>query len=251
MQTIEEAGREKRSENRYNRLTPTLVVPWNDGSPKEDQLLYGVSKNLSTHGMAVILPDHLHNEYDLICVFWADGPTFLHGEAQYEEYVGGGFWQVGLDFREKLEPDEFAFSEGFERCVRYLSPSAKVRYSPADAERRRSVRIPSPNSERHATLQFKRQKISARVVDQSTGGFSVALPRDPGARIGEVMTLTTNGGCWDVEVTRYDCDDEGARIALKTVRDVVPGARQSGNSAVAVILAVLAAAVAMGYMLLG
>lgn len=94
-----------RSDNRYSRCLPALLVPCVDGHPVYDKAVYGVTKDFSDEGVA-LLSIHEVTAPHVICAFSVDEPAFLLGEVRQCRRFGGGFWHLGLRLCDIIEAKE-------------------------------------------------------------------------------------------------------------------------------------------------
>ncbi|WP_339912064.1 hypothetical protein [Symmachiella dynata] len=98
---------ETRQELRVNRSLPVLLIPFIDERPNVELTAFGVTKNLSSLGAAILTQRPVTS--DLIAVgFWnEDYCDFIQGEIRYRKPVEGGYWQFGLQLREVIPRGEY------------------------------------------------------------------------------------------------------------------------------------------------
>jgi len=99
-----QADGQSRRENRFYRTVPVLVCAWDKGKPKTDQVIWSVTKNISTHGLGLIVDQHVETE-TLLVGFWMSRqdpsqPWFFLGANQYSTSIGGGFYSLGIELSE-------------------------------------------------------------------------------------------------------------------------------------------------------
>ena len=97
--------RDRRRQCRYTRVSPVVLVPFEDGNLETDSSIFGLSRDLSDSGMSILSPtvvDHIE------CVIGMVNPTddedscsstnclFLRGSIRGSRAIGGGYWQLGL-----------------------------------------------------------------------------------------------------------------------------------------------------------
>lgn len=97
-----------RTENRYNRAIPSLVMPWVGGLPLVDQCLFGLTKDISDRGIGLILTEPFDFD-ELLLGFWLDSdemsePWFFVASARRCSPIGGGFWSLGVELSELATP---------------------------------------------------------------------------------------------------------------------------------------------------
>ena len=90
----------QRIDNRYNRLIPTLLCPWENDSPVVSDSMYVLTKDLSKHGAGLLLTQPLRME-SVVLTFCLDAddpaqPLSFLGSVQYNSGIGGGFWIAGI-----------------------------------------------------------------------------------------------------------------------------------------------------------
>jgi hypothetical protein len=73
--------------------------------------------------------------------------------------------------------------------------------SPVPRDQRRSFRCPAFDPRREAELRAGDKRLSARVLDESAGGFAVVVAGKPGLNVGEVAQLRTEAGWFEVRVS--------------------------------------------------
>jgi hypothetical protein len=96
---------ECRWEDRSNRTIPVLLIPCVDKAPIVAEHAIALTKNLSSQGVAIVLPQPFHAE-QVIVGFWLEmQPEFILGQVRQNVPLGGGYWQLGLELTERLTPD--------------------------------------------------------------------------------------------------------------------------------------------------
>jgi hypothetical protein len=96
-----------RWENRSNRSLPVLLVPY-DGAEVGDETAHAITKDLSSQGLALVLPHPLRAER-VVVGFWSGENThFVSGFVRQNVPLGGGFWQLGVELTELLPLAEHA-----------------------------------------------------------------------------------------------------------------------------------------------
>ena len=116
---------ENRSQTRYNRAIPMLLVPWENGELLVGESVYTLSKDYSDNGVC-LLPHRPFMALNVVCGFWIDGPVFLMGEVRSRAPIGGGFWQLGVQLTQVIPPGD----------VEALIPLAEDLAPPADFDSR-------------------------------------------------------------------------------------------------------------------
>ena len=109
---------ESRTENRYNRTIPVLLCPLENGRPVEDRSEFVITRDICDRGVGVIL-NHSFDAEEAVVGFsvpseGANEPLFFRGATQSNTAIGGGFWLLGVELQEFMNPDH---REVLERLV--------------------------------------------------------------------------------------------------------------------------------------
>ncbi len=86
-------------------------------------------------------------------------------------------------------------------------------------EQRKNYRIPVPEGRDHAALQVGGQQMNGRILDESSGGFAVALRGDVDVQQNQVLVLKTATGRYETRVARVEYFDDGKLVGLMRLRD--------------------------------
>lgn len=87
----------ERLETRSNRTLPVLLAPLENGRPVISQAAFALTKDLSSQGVALVLPQALPAG-DVVVVLWSESdPAFILGRLVQATALGGGFWQLGVE----------------------------------------------------------------------------------------------------------------------------------------------------------
>ena len=96
-----------RAESRARLCVVVLIVPVENGEPLLDETFAGVTKELSSTGLALMLHEPKTPD-GLIVGFRYDSKLhFIHGKARHLNPMGGGFYQLGIELTEMVETDEY------------------------------------------------------------------------------------------------------------------------------------------------
>jgi hypothetical protein len=115
-------GGESRAENRSTRALPALLVPWENRRPVVDESTYALTKNFSDHGLALVLQQPFRSD-QVVVGLWLERPRFALGSVRQNAPLGGGFWQLGVELTELLDPAEFPQLEPLvPLCARLVPP---------------------------------------------------------------------------------------------------------------------------------
>jgi len=98
-----------RSEDRFNRTIPTLIYPWENGRPSEDECSVCLTSDLADRGVRLVLAQPFHAERAVLG-YWIGceqmrEPWFFLGEVRRNQPIGGGFWSVGIKLTEFANED--------------------------------------------------------------------------------------------------------------------------------------------------
>jgi hypothetical protein len=93
---------ESRWELRSNRTIPVLLVPYDDNELSVGELAYGLTKNLSGQGLALVLHQPLRADRLVVGIWSGNEAHFVSGEVRQSIALGGGFWQIGVEAVELL-----------------------------------------------------------------------------------------------------------------------------------------------------
>jgi hypothetical protein len=111
-----------RADTRYNRAVPVLLAPYENGQPLADESTYALTKNLSSQGMALILPQPLRAEQVVVGI-WAEAQgEFMVGRVRDNVALGGGFWHLGLELTAPLDTDRVEAFQELSARARWLVP---------------------------------------------------------------------------------------------------------------------------------
>jgi len=122
---------DSRSDNRYNRTFPVLIVPIRDGAAAVDEATTALTKDFSDRGIALVLKRPFHVETVVLglavpCdqeIESAPQSLFALGQVRQQAALGGGYWQVGVELTGLTDPVSMPVLEQLEPVVRYLLPS--------------------------------------------------------------------------------------------------------------------------------
>jgi hypothetical protein len=79
-----------------------------------------ISKNISEDGIALLSKVEMSEE-PLVCVVWEDKPLCFLGMIRQSRYVGGGYWELGVEF---LEMTTLYDWESLRELAQTLDPAA-------------------------------------------------------------------------------------------------------------------------------
>jgi hypothetical protein len=103
-----------RSDSRQSRVLPAFLVPFEDGTACCDECSFAITKNLSDHGLSLILHQPFHAR-EVVIGLWPVpferagspcDPLFVLGELVENVDLGGGFWQLCLVLTRLLDDQE-------------------------------------------------------------------------------------------------------------------------------------------------
>ena len=114
-----------RSEGRSNRALPVLLAPWQHGEPVVDESTYAITKDFSERGVSLTLPQPFRAA-EVVVGLWLESPRFVLGEIRQSTPLGGGFWQLGVELTDFLEPAEYPQIESLVPLAARLVAHAKA-----------------------------------------------------------------------------------------------------------------------------
>lgn len=97
-----------RIEQRANRSLPVLVIPMVEEKPDVSLTSFGVTKNLSSTGVAVLTQRPVTSD-TVVVGLWNDEEycDFIRAEVRYRKRVEGGYWQLGLLLHEIIPRGDY------------------------------------------------------------------------------------------------------------------------------------------------
>jgi hypothetical protein len=122
---------------------PALLAPWDADCPQVDESTYALTKDFSDRGVSLVLHQPFKSA-QVVVGLWLEGPRFLLGDLRQNVSLGGGFWQIGVELTELLDPAEYPQLEslilpfGLSRGARLTRCRASIRLR---AVRERLVRV--------------------------------------------------------------------------------------------------------------
>jgi len=97
---------ESRVESRSNRTLPVLLVPCEGSKLVLQDHTIALTKNLSSQGVALVLPQPFRAQ-EVAIGFWLDDkPQFVMGRVRQMVPLGGGYWQLGVELTERVSPED-------------------------------------------------------------------------------------------------------------------------------------------------
>jgi hypothetical protein len=103
----------QRSESRISRIFPVLIAPWEDNGPVIGQFTYGLSRDISSHGMSIVLTRPFRKiNCEVVVGMWPTNelltavstpPGFILGEVRQEVEMGAAFYRLGVMFKELVD----------------------------------------------------------------------------------------------------------------------------------------------------
>ena len=128
-----------RAQERENRTVIALLAPWADGTFSSGECTFAITKNISDHGLALVLPQPFRAE-EVLVGFWPysqhhaptdSSPFFAIGDVRQNVPIGGGFWQLGILLTE-LVTDSSLVSRLMPLAARLLPKAAIERTAAAE-----------------------------------------------------------------------------------------------------------------------
>jgi hypothetical protein len=116
---------DSRSQARSNRALPALLTPWEHRQPVVDESTYAFTKDVSDRGLSLVLGQPFKS-VEVVVGLWLDSPRFVLGEVRQNVPLGGGFWQIGVELTDLLDPAEDPQIQGLLPLATRLVPRAKA-----------------------------------------------------------------------------------------------------------------------------
>jgi hypothetical protein len=119
-----------RGESRIQRILPVLVTPVENGEVQFARSTFGLTKDLSEHGMAIVVSRHLVLG-DAIIGLWptnelvsaaSSTPVFFRGVLRSQNDMGAAFVRVGVQLDSVVAETEHDFEALAERAKCLLAP---------------------------------------------------------------------------------------------------------------------------------
>jgi len=108
-----------RAENRFSRIFPVLIAPWENDVPLLTNCTYGLTKDLSEHGIAVVITRPFKQK-NVVIGIWptnelitagSSKPGFMLGEVRAEFEIGAAFYQLGIQLQEMIDDSHPQFDK--------------------------------------------------------------------------------------------------------------------------------------------
>jgi hypothetical protein len=94
----------QRSENRYNRVIPALLCPWEHETPIISKVVRGLTRDVADRGVGLVLNNTCEADEVVLgfCEREATGGDawFFLGKRRTNVAIGGGFWLIGIELTE-------------------------------------------------------------------------------------------------------------------------------------------------------
>lgn len=118
-------GEESRGEGRSNRTVPVLLVPLEDGKLQTDHVVFALTKDVSSRGLALTLPQPLRLGEVVIAVSSEGGVEYVRGTVRQNAPMGGGFWQLGIELRSRVVAEDWPQVKELARFAARLRPKSR------------------------------------------------------------------------------------------------------------------------------
>jgi hypothetical protein len=96
---------EERTENRYDREIPVILIPWENNRPIVEAWGFALARNISHEGAGIVAHHELGTE-QVLCIFSLEEPLFVLAEVKHSVPMGGCFWRLGARFVKLLRSDD-------------------------------------------------------------------------------------------------------------------------------------------------
>lgn len=127
---------DRRREERYSRILPALFVPWDHRHPAMEKCTTVLTKDISDHGMALIVPKPVTEKKVLVGLwlhtehlgFAEAGPIYFICQVRNCRSIGGGYWQTGVELESLAKSTEIL--EALQPLANELLPEGSLRQLP-------------------------------------------------------------------------------------------------------------------------
>ena len=121
---------EIRGEDRSNRTIPALLCAWEKDRPLLESHLYVVTRDLSSHGMSLVMQQPFRAEEVLIAICLDSEvmaePWYFLGMSRGLRRIGGGFWTIGVELTEVVTHSHRHKLTALKGLVEQLRPAELV-----------------------------------------------------------------------------------------------------------------------------
>ena len=107
---------------RHPRTLPAMLIPYQDAKLLADKTVFATTKDLSAAGAAIVLYQAFEWDSFVISLSGEDGPLFILGRVQHRTPLEFGFWQLGIEWVELLDPSQHAMLQEITTLIKRLSP---------------------------------------------------------------------------------------------------------------------------------
>ena len=115
---------ESRWEDRPTRILAVVLAPYADNRPSLDESTTALTKNISSQGVCLLLPQPFRAEQVVVGFWQEDQAEYVLGEVRQNAPFGGGFWQLGIELIERISPAECPALRDLAPLAADLVPSA-------------------------------------------------------------------------------------------------------------------------------
>ena len=100
-----------------------------------------------------------------------------------------------------------------------------------NADKRQSSRIQIPEGREHATLLIGQREVVVRILDESAGGFAVALLAEDDIQQNQIYVLKTAIGLYETRVARIEHFQDGKLLGLMRLRELSEAGKNERKAA--------------------
>jgi hypothetical protein len=110
---------QKRKESRVSRIFPVLLAPWENDGPVMTQCTYGLTRDLSGHGVSVVIQRPFRKS-EVVVGVWptnemltagSSQPGFILGEVRQEFEIGAAYYHLGILLKELVSAEHPSFDK--------------------------------------------------------------------------------------------------------------------------------------------
>lgn len=96
-----------RLEHRVNLTVVVLVIPFEKGKLVFEDRFTAVTKEFTSRGASLVLHECLAADQVVVGFRYEGAMHFVLAQARHLNPLGGGFWQLGLRFKEIVHPSDY------------------------------------------------------------------------------------------------------------------------------------------------
>lgn len=104
---VDDVQQGARTELRVRLTRPVQLVPLQGDRPRFDRTFAALTKEFSTAGLSLATDRPLETDAALLGLAWEERMYFLRAKVKHQDPLGAGFWTVGLELTEVIDPEQW------------------------------------------------------------------------------------------------------------------------------------------------